>query len=46
MADDLILETRELSKQFAGFTAVSGVNLRFVAATRVILQWPANGMLD
>ena len=28
MADDFILETRELSKQFAGFTAVIGVNLK------------------
>ena len=28
MADDLILETRGLSKDIAGFTAVNGVDLK------------------
>lgn len=28
MADDFVIETRDLSKSFRGFMAVSGVNLR------------------
>src|SRR4051795_12186781 len=28
MADDIILETEDLTKEFAGFTAVNGVSLR------------------
>jgi hypothetical protein len=31
MADDTILETRQLTKEFKGFVAVKGVDLRFGA---------------
>ena len=33
MSDEIILETRNLTKEFAGFVAVSGVNLRVVRGT-------------
>ena len=33
MSDDIILETEDLTKEFAGFVAVSGVNLRVTRGT-------------
>ena len=33
MGDDIILETRDLTKEFAGFVAVNGVDLRVVRGT-------------
>jgi len=33
MSDDMILETEDLTKEFAGFTAVGGVNLRVKRGT-------------
>jgi branched-chain amino acid transport system ATP-binding protein len=33
MADDIILETEDLTKEFAGFTAVNGVSLRVARGT-------------
>jgi branched-chain amino acid transport system ATP-binding protein len=33
MSDDLILETRDLTREFKGFTAVNGVNLRVKRGT-------------
>src|SRR5271157_3149085 len=33
MSDDFILETEELTKEFAGFVAVGGVNLRVARGT-------------
>ena len=33
MSDDIILETEDLTKEFAGFVAVNGVNLRVARGT-------------
>jgi branched-chain amino acid transport system ATP-binding protein len=33
MSEEIILETVELTKEFAGFVAVSGVNLRIARGT-------------
>src|ERR1700742_646964 len=33
MGEDIILETEELTKEFAGFVAVGGVNLRVARGT-------------
>ena len=33
MSDDFILETEDLTKEFAGFVAVNGVNLRVARGT-------------
>src|SRR6266850_4309862 len=33
MSDDFILETHDLRKEFAGFAAVNGINLRVVRGT-------------
>jgi ABC-type branched-subunit amino acid transport system ATPase component len=36
--DDLVIETRELTKVFAGFTAVQDVNLRIRRGSRRLLN--------
>ena len=48
MSDDFILETEDLTKEFAGFVAVSGVTLRVARGTIAAsgLVRPANCALD